>query len=113
MNFYQVFIGFTYFQTRISDELQNAAVMLKRVKNSGSNENFDTPSPAYRSVQDKFAGMVKRDGSMNTYRVKSQLEQQQKLQNQVIQSDLSHNDCKGVGQIPNILERYVGIILWE
>ena len=72
-----------FIQTRISEELQNADVMLKRMKNSASNDNFGTPSPAYRSVHDKFAGMVKRDGSMNTYRVKSQLEQQQKIQNQV------------------------------
>lgn len=68
-------------QNRIDVELKNAHVMLERMKASESQEN--SQSPLYRSVQDKFAGMTKKDGSMNTYKVKSELEQQQRLQNQV------------------------------
>lgn len=49
----------------------------ERVEPSGSSNSH------YHSVQDKFANVTKKDGTIDRIKVMTTLEQQQKLQNQV------------------------------
>lgn len=56
---------------------------LQKILKLADAESGEASSTPYRTVKDKFAGMTKRDGSIDTLKVKSSLQQQYKLQNQV------------------------------
>lgn len=80
---------YIFFQQKLTYELAEIRDKLEKVREA---EPILQPSvfgaengiPVYRTVEEKFSGFTKKDGSMDTIKVKTTLQQQQKLQKQVL-----------------------------
>ncbi|XP_067928341.1 kinesin-1 heavy chain-like [Watersipora subatra] len=87
---------------RLHTEISAAKARLAEIQSQTEDES-DKQSTKYRTVKDKFFTMTKKDGSLDTTKVKTTLQKQEKLQNQ-LQKKIDQQRALAIGKHLEIQE---------